>query len=111
MSEHKLKFRLLSDPKGDVARQFGVPLRAGGKAMANVADGHRIGFPREVTTARWTFIVDTDGRVIYREADVNPIGDTRLVLEFLPRWRANPMANANPAVPIKPVAITEPPKK
>jgi thioredoxin-dependent peroxiredoxin len=85
---HSLNFTLLADSAGDVARQFGVPLRAGGKAMARAADGGAIidvagrplQIPRTFTAPRWTFIIDLDGRVIHRETESC---GTREVLEFL----------------------------
>lgn len=93
-SEQELDFALLSDGKGEIARKFGVPLRAGGKG-------------REVTAARWTFIIDQDRRVIYREHDVNPIGDTRQVLEFLRHRKGKPVPvpvpGAQLAAPDKPI--------
>ncbi len=74
---HSLNFTLLSDADGSIARQFGVPLRAGGKAMPTDATGnpvigpdHKIlKIPRDFTAARWTFIIDREGYVIYREME------------------------------------------
>lgn len=88
---HGLKQALLSDSAGNVAQQFGVPLRNGGKAMVKGAkdrpvldrDGQALEIPRCVTAARWTFIIGKDGRIIYRETDVSPVKDSQEVLEFL----------------------------
>ena len=88
---HQLNHTLLSDADGSVARQFGVPLRAGGKAMpvnANGqpllnANGAAVQIPRDFSAARWTFVIDRNGRIIYREADVSPKRDIQEVLEFL----------------------------
>src|SRR5688572_28684803 len=41
-SAHELNFRLLADEDGTVARRFGVPLRVGGKAVAQDAAGKSI---------------------------------------------------------------------
>ena len=95
---HELNYSLLADENGDVARQFGVdPLRPGGKAMVSNARGETVfdafgkplSFPRRVTAARWTFIIDPDGRVIYRAEGVSSAEDTRQALEFLRARNAN----------------------
>ena len=85
---HKLNFPLLSDAKGDVARKFGVPLRDGGKAMIAVPGNAMNAVPREVTAARWTFVINQKGRVIYRETEVAPKKDSQEVLEFVRKLRA-----------------------
>lgn len=87
----QLSQSLLADTEGLLAQKFGVPVRCGGKAMAQDADGKElrhpdgkvISFPRTVTAERWTFVIDRDGRIIYREANVSPVHDSRTVLEFL----------------------------
>ena len=94
---HSLNFALLSDADGGIARQFGVPIRAGGKAMPADAsgkpligpNGNVVQFPRDFTAARWTFIIDPDGHVIYREMDVAPRTDTKEVLQFLRERKAS----------------------
>lgn len=82
-SKHELKCVLLSDAEGQIARQFGVPLRSGGKAMTIGANGETIQIPRKFTAARWTFIVGTDGRILYRDTEASPVKDSQKVLEFL----------------------------
>ena len=94
---YSLNFKLLSDADGGIARQIGVPIRAGGKAMpADAAgkpmigpNGNVVQFPRDFTAARWTFIIDPDGHVIYREMDVAPRTDTKEVLQFLRERKAS----------------------
>ena len=85
---HKLNFSLLSDEDGNIARQFGVPLRIGGKAIIENAQGTSIKVLRQVTAARCTFVIDKDGRVIYRETEVSPVKDSQEVLEFLRKLNA-----------------------
>ena len=95
-SIHKLNFPLLSDGDGAVAQKFGVPLRAGGKAMIADEEGHSIvdddgravKVSRTVTTARWTFVISQEGRVIYRDTEVSPVKDSQEVLEFVRKLRA-----------------------
>ncbi len=76
---HKLNFPLLSDADGRIARAFGVPLRAGGTYKATV-DGKEVELKRDVTTARWTFVIDRDGRIVYKNEEVNPTNDTAEVI-------------------------------
>ncbi len=95
-SIHKLNFPLLADGDGDVARKFGVPLRAGGKAMIadesgqSIVDdeGRAVKVSRAVTAARWTFVISPEGRVIYRDTEVSPVKDCQEVLEFVRKLRA-----------------------
>lgn len=82
-STHGLKFALLSDSEGQIARQFGVPLRVGGKAMATDSQGQVREMPRKFTAARWTFIIGTDGRILHRDTGASPMKDSQVVLEFL----------------------------
>ncbi len=95
---HRLNHALLADFEGNVAHTFGVPLGAGGKAMVRDVDGKEIvdgdGAPitirRDLTPERWTFVIDRDGRVIYRETNVSPKKDSEDVLDFLCEWTAKP---------------------
>lgn len=97
---HKLGFSLLSDADGTVADKFGVPWRAGGKAMIADEDGHTVvdangkaaSIARRVTTARWTFVIDEGGRVIYRNTEVSPVKDGQEVLDFIRKYRAEQLA-------------------
>lgn len=78
-----LDFTLLSDGDGGVATKFGVPLRAGGKAMTIDREGNTVRIPRKFSAARWTFLVGTNGKILYREIQVSPVKDSQVVLEFL----------------------------
>jgi peroxiredoxin Q/BCP len=88
---HALKFSLLADSNGDMARQFGVPLRAGGKAIAYDADGKALldaagdpmQFHRAWTAGRMTFVVGKDGRIVHRDAKVSPIGDCQTIVKLV----------------------------
>ena len=80
---HALKYTLLSDDKGLIARQFNVPLREGGKAMAVGDDGQTMAIPRKFTSARWTFIIGVDGRILHRDSGPSPMKDSQVVLEFI----------------------------
>jgi peroxiredoxin Q/BCP len=87
----KLNFTLLSDEAGRVAKQFGVPLSKGGEVKPRDAKGKPIlgagGEPmvlkREVTAARWTFIIGKDGKIIYKNMKVDPALDSQQVGTFI----------------------------
>jgi peroxiredoxin Q/BCP len=77
-----LNFPLLSDEKGDIARLYGVPVGQG-SSFRKTVDGKEYELERDVTAKRWTFIIDRDGRIIYKNDAVNPEKDTQEVLSFL----------------------------
>jgi thioredoxin-dependent peroxiredoxin len=81
---NRLNFPLLSDTAGVIAHAFGVPVRQGG-TMTRTVDGREVQLRRDVTTARWTFIIDRDGRIAYKDTQVNPEGDGEAVLRALRR--------------------------
>lgn len=81
---NRINFPLLSDSTGAVARVFGVPTRAGG-TMRRVIDGREVELTRDVTTARWTFIIGRDGRILYRDTQVNAEGDGEAVVRAIRR--------------------------
>lgn len=84
---HQLNFSLLADEKGDAAALFGVPVK---KATA-VAKG-KVGeemkeFTRNVTISRWTFVIDRQGKIAYKNTRVNPGSDTAEVLTAIDALR------------------------
>jgi arylsulfatase A-like enzyme/peroxiredoxin len=80
---HQLNFTLLSDPDGKIAESFGVPVtREPKKVVANV-DGKELVLTRDVTTKRWTFVIDTDGKILYRNDAVVAPEDSQNVLRVL----------------------------
>lgn len=81
---NRLNFPLLSDTAGTIARAFGVPLRDGG-TITRTVDGREIELTRDVTAARWTFILGRDGRILYREVVTDPAGDGAAVLRAVRR--------------------------
>ena len=84
---HNLNFTLLSDPDGEIARLFGVPTRKGERSIEKEVDGTLHTLTRGLTTSRWTFIIDKEGKVIYRSTDVNVAEDSQAVLEELKKIR------------------------
>jgi len=85
---NNLNFPLLSDADGSVARSFGVPVRDGGTMIYEV-DGEEFEFTREITTARWTFIVDRDGKIVYKDTEVDAEGDSQAVIAAIEQLASN----------------------
>lgn len=79
---NNLNFPLLSDPKGEIARAFGVPVRDGGTITREV-DGEEVELSRDITTARWTFIIGRDGNILYKDTDVDAAGDSESVITVI----------------------------
>ena len=82
--QYRLNFPLLSDPNGVVMRAFGVPMRDGGTITREV-DGDSIQLTRDVTAARWTFVIGRDGKVLFKETEVDAEGDSRAVIDAIRR--------------------------
>lgn len=80
--EYDLNFPLLSDPKGELAKQLGVPLRDGG-TITRTVDGKEVELSRDITTQRWTFILDKKHRIVQKENAVKPGDDSKNMLKFI----------------------------
>lgn len=78
-----LNFTLLSDPDGKIAKSFGVPVKTGEKSITRTVDGEKIELKRSATTARWTFIIDPKGKIVYRDTEVKALQDLERILAFL----------------------------
>jgi thioredoxin-dependent peroxiredoxin len=91
----KLNFTLLADENGEVAKKFGVPLGKGGEVRPRDAmnkpilddDGKPLVVKRDVTAARWTFIIGKDGTIVYKNTKVNPTEDTKQVTAFIEQMK------------------------
>jgi len=79
----KLNFTLLADEDGRIAKMFGVPLGKGGEVRVKDADGNLVVLKRDVSAARWTFIIGLDGKILYKNTKVNPVEDSKQVAEFI----------------------------
>ncbi|MHC4166855.1 MAG: peroxiredoxin [Planctomycetota bacterium] len=79
---HGLNFPLLSDVNGFIAKGFGVPIRDGGSIKRTI-EGEEITLERPMTFARWTFIVDPSGNIVYKNTDVKAADETKTVIDFL----------------------------
>jgi peroxiredoxin Q/BCP len=80
--EHALNFTMLSDESGQLANLFGVPHREGGTFSREI-HGEKRDVTMGTTIQRWTFILDRDGTLIYKDTEVNAAQDSGKVLEFL----------------------------
>lgn len=80
--EHQLNFTLLSDESGTIATLFDVP-QSGGKSITREIKGKALDLVRGTTIQRWTFILDQQGTLIYRDQEVNAAEDSNKVVEFL----------------------------
>jgi peroxiredoxin Q/BCP len=77
-----LNFTLLSDVNGCIARQFGVPVGKGATFKTTI-DGKEVILKRPHTFARWTFLLDKDGKVLYKDINVDPSQDSQRAIDFL----------------------------
>ena len=79
---HNLNFALLADTEGELAKAFGVKT-GGGFTNRAVINGEEFSFPRSVTTSRWTFVIDRDWKIAYKNASVSAAADTAEVMKLV----------------------------
>ncbi len=84
---HNLNFPLLADVEGKVADAFGVPKTVGEKTVKATIDGVEYDLVRNVTTKRWTFIIDRDGKVAYKDDNVNARQDAEKVMAAIAKLK------------------------
>jgi peroxiredoxin Q/BCP len=77
---HELNFTLLSDESGEIAKAFGVPLKAGGVVHSKFG-GKVTDLKRGVTEARWTFVIDKEGKIVSKNTKVKAANDAKDVLK------------------------------
>jgi len=80
--EHSLNFTMLADESGALATIFDVPHGDGGTINREIK-GASIDLTRGTTIQRWTFILDQDATLIYKDTEVDAAADSGKVLEFL----------------------------
>lgn len=90
---HQLDFTLLADTDGKVAEAFGVPFTVGEKTVSAEIDGKTEQLTRSVTAKRWTFVIDTDGKIALKNTEVNAAEDSKAVLALLASRVAPTAAN------------------
>jgi peroxiredoxin Q/BCP len=79
----QLNFTLLSDSDGAIAKAYGVPVTEGEKSIIRTVDGKEVTLTRASTTARWTFVIDQKGKIVYRDNKVKATADLGNILEFM----------------------------
>lgn len=78
---HDLNFTLLADPEGTIARAFGVKTAPGG---AFTVPGTDVELVRGITTMRWTFVIDQEGHIAYKDDEVRDAkGDAARVMKVI----------------------------
>lgn len=78
----KLNFTLLADEDGKVAHAFGVPVTIkDAEAKVKDADGNPLVLKRKATAKRWTFIIDKNGTIAYKDTNVKPAEDSKTLLQ------------------------------
>ena len=81
-NEYKLNFTLLSDAEGKIAKAFGVPTGQGGEIERLIA-GEKVALQRGVTANRWTFVIDKQWRIAYKDTAVKAAKDSTQVLKAI----------------------------
>ena len=80
---HDLNFALLADVDGEVAAKFGVPFEKGEKSVKAEIDGKEEILVRNVTTKRWTIVVDKDGKIAQVNSTVKAADDSKAILDLV----------------------------
>ena len=76
---YQLNFPLLSDKDGQIAKTLGVPTRDGGSINREIG-GENFLLVRGITTPRWTFVLDKNRKIIYKNAQVNASEDSATIM-------------------------------
>lgn len=80
---HKLNFTLLADEDGAVAKAFGVPLKPGGDFKTKDDQGKDVVLKTGVRAARWTFVIDKNGKIVHKDTEVKAAEDSKKILEVV----------------------------
>jgi peroxiredoxin Q/BCP len=79
---YHLNFTLLSDTEGKIANKFGVPTSAGG-SITKAFNGNNFLLTRGVTASRWTFVLDKNRKIIYKNSKVNAAEDSKNIINVI----------------------------
>ena len=82
---YQLNFPLLSDNEGNISRIFGIPTGKGGSITREI-EGENYVLVRGITTPRWTFVLDKDRKIIYKNAEVDAVEDAENVKKSIQNY-------------------------
>jgi len=85
---YQLNFPLLSDKEGVISKTFGVTTSEGGSISREI-DGENFLLVRGITTPRWTFVLDKNRKIIYKNMQVNAEEDSKKVKEVILTFSKN----------------------
>ena len=74
-----LNFTLLSDFDGKIGKAFGVKSAKGGTVKWKSPDGNVVDLVRGITNMRWTFVIDLEGHIAYKDDKVKATADVKNV--------------------------------
>jgi peroxiredoxin Q/BCP len=80
--EHNLNFTLLADETGAMAKIFDVPYGDGGSITREIK-GQDLDLERGSTIQRWTFIINKEGKLIYKDTEVDAANDSGKIVKYL----------------------------
>lgn len=83
---YQLNFPLLSDNDGEISKLFGVPTANGGSIKKEIG-GEEFLLTRGITTPRWTFVLNKNREIIYKNAKVNAAEDSEKVKEVIKNFK------------------------
>lgn len=82
---YQLNFPLLSDNEGTLSKIFGIPTAKGGEITRKIG-GEDLLLIRGITTPRWTFVLDKNRSIIFKNAEVNAAEDSKKVKEVIQQY-------------------------
>jgi peroxiredoxin Q/BCP len=82
---YQLNFPLLSDNEGNISKLFGVPTNIGGSITREI-NGENFLLNRGITAPRWTFVLDKNRKIIYKNAEVNAEEDSNNVKKLIKEY-------------------------
>jgi len=83
---YNLNFPLLSDNKGVISATFGIPTKKGGEITREI-NGENLSLFRGITTPRWTFVLNKNREIIFKNAEVNAAEDSKKVKAIIEKYK------------------------
>lgn len=84
---HELPFTLLADTDGKIAEAFGVPTEAGADTVMATNGDQKEPIYRNVTSDRWTFVIDKKGKIASKNTEVHAAEDSKAILEMVEKMK------------------------